>query len=127
QVNAKDVASLNHNGIDMYFYPMEGYGNRMFVVTDGKPLAKESIAGEKPIIGELKELSRIPFARSAYAELGIRTGVKYFAVKEGKEPNPKMVLTYAVLLLIGSLFIIPIIMEVRNLNNNKTHTAGASA
>jgi hypothetical protein len=107
------VSHVGHEGIDMYFYPINGYGKHVFVVAEGNPLSKDMMSGKTAITGELKELSRIPFARSVYKDLGIKPGVDYYAVKAGKTPNPKLIYTYISLLLIGGLFFIPLIIELK--------------
>jgi hypothetical protein len=107
------LAHVGHQGIDMYFYPVNGFNKQLFIVTDGNKLPKEMIDGRTMITGQLMELSRIPFARSAYKDLKITPGTAYYAIKAGKAPNPRMIYTYIILLVIGSLFCIPIFIELK--------------
>jgi hypothetical protein len=107
------LAHVGHQGIDMYFYPVNGFNKQLFIVTDGNKLPKEMIDGKTMITGQLMELSRIPFARSAYKDLKTTPGTTYYAIKAGKAPNPRMIYTYIILLVIGSLFCIPIFMELK--------------
>jgi hypothetical protein len=107
------VAHVGHQGIDMYFYPVDGFNKQLFIVTDGNKLSKEMTGGRTEITGQLMELSRIPFARSAYKDLKTAPGATYYAIKAGKAPNPRMVYTYIILLVIGGLFCIPIFIELK--------------
>jgi hypothetical protein len=114
------VAHVGHEGIDMYFYPISGYGKRVFAVTDGNILPLDIISGKTAAAGQLKELRRIPFASSAYKDLGIKPGVEYYAIRVGKALNPRLIYTYAVCLLIGGLFFIPILIELKKARHIKT-------
>lgn len=120
------IAHVGHNGIDMYFYPISGFGKKLFVVTDGNTLSLDRISGKTAITGQLKELSRMPFARSAYEDLGVKPGEKYYAVKVGKKPNPGLIYTYAVCLIIGVLFFIPILVELKKLRQKPLAMAEGS-
>jgi hypothetical protein len=114
------VAHVGHQGIDMYFYPVNGFNERLFVVTDGNKLPKEIIDGKNMVTGQLMELSRIPFARSAYKDLNTTPGTTYYAIKAGKAPNPSMIYTYIILLIIGSMFCIPIFIELKKARRETT-------
>jgi hypothetical protein len=109
------VARVSHQGIEMYFYPVEGHANKLYVVTDGEQLPGEMIMGKTLMTGELKELSRIPFARSAYKDLGLKdqSGAIYYAIKVGKTPNPSLVYTYGISLLLIAVFMIPVFYEIK--------------
>jgi len=123
------VARVSHEGIEVYFYPVEGYDNQLYVVTDGNPLPGEMILGKTNMTGELKELSRIPFARSVYKDLGIKAKGEstFYAIKVGKVPNPRLIYTYGALLFVALLFFIPIYIEINKLRRKTAMPVGSCA